>query len=127
MTSRNRSFEQRHHVRYRLKDTIFIVIQGNYFDPPPKVADLNRNGVGFYSAGKGREPTGKIIIFDLISGRNRAILRSLAARIVFTSEASPHKNDPNNAQKRYGLEFVNLSALEKRQLDLITKKYALLE
>jgi hypothetical protein len=127
MSSHNQSTEQRHHVRYRLKDNFFAAIQGEYFNNPACIVDLNRNGVGFYSVCEESELTGKFIVLDLISDRNRAILLSLRSQVVFTCVTSQHKNDPNDAPKRYGVQFVNLSALEKRQLDLITKKYALPE
>ena len=116
--------EQRHHVRYRLNDSLFAAIQGEYFDNPVCVVDLNRNGVGFYSVCEESELTGRVIILDLVSERNRTVLRSLSARVVFTSATGPHKNEQTDAPKRYGLQFVNLSSLKKRQLDLITQQYA---
>ncbi len=125
--SLTRSTEQRDHVRYRLKDSLFAVIQGYYIDTPACIVDLNRNGVGFYSTCEESELTGKFIVLDIISDRNRAILRSLSARVVFACAPFQNKNDPNVAPKRYGLQFVNLSPLEKRQLELITKKYVLLK
>jgi hypothetical protein len=122
-----KSTEQRHHVRYRPKDTLLAAIQGDYCDNPACIVDLNKNGIGFYSLCKESELTGKYILLDLISDGNRAILKSLSGRVVFTCATSKNKNDPKEAPKRYGLQFVNLSTLEKRLLDLITKKYALPE
>ena len=127
MPSRTRSPEQRHHVRYRLKENIFVAIQGSSFDSLANVADLNRRGIGFYSVSEGRELTGKVILLDLISDKKHTIIRSLSARVVFTYETTQHENDRTKSSKRYGLKFVNLSTLEKRLLDLITKKYALTE
>lgn len=122
--SLNRLTEQRHHIRYRLNDSLFAAIQGEYFDNPACVIDLNRNGVGFYSVCEKGELTGRVVVLDLISDKNRVVLRSLSARVVFTTATGAYKNDPTDAPKRYGLQFVNLSSLKKRQLDLITKQYA---
>ena len=127
MSSQNLSFEQRHHVRYQPKDSLFVSIQGDCFDNPACVADLSRNGVGFYSARMDNELIGKVIVLDLVSGPDRAILRLLSARIDFSREARQLSNDSGDSLMRCGLQFINLSALEKRQLDLITKKYALSE
>ncbi len=122
--SLTRSTEKRQHVRYRLKGSLFAAIQGEYFVNPACLIDLNRNGIGVYSVCEKSELTGKFVVLDLISERNRSVLRSLPARVVFASATAPDENDPPNAPKRYGLEFVNLSPLKKRQLDLITKQYA---
>jgi len=119
--------EQRHHVRYRPKDPIFITIQGHHSCKPVSVTDFNRNGVGLFSTCEENEITGKFIILDLISSQDRAILRFLSARVVFSAESESAANNPLVGSKRYGLQFVNLSALQKRQLDLITKKYTLRE
>ncbi|MCF6185986.1 MAG: hypothetical protein L3J49_00695 [Desulfobulbaceae bacterium] len=128
MPTENRSLEQRGHVRYQLKENIFVAIQGNYFEDLASVVDFNSNGVGFFSVCKGREPAGKFIIFDLISDREQVILRSLSARVIFTCEISlTNKETIDEASRRYGLKFIHLSALQKRQLDIITKKYALPE
>jgi len=127
MSSSNQSPEQRQHIRYRLKENIFVAIHGHYFDSLANVADLNRRGIGFYSESGERGLAGKVLVLDLISDSNHAIIRSLSARVVFGYETTQHENDPAESSKRYGLKFVNLSTLEKRQLDLITKKYALTE
>ena len=124
MFSHTRSPEQRRHIRYRLKENIYIDIQGNYFDSPASVADLNRSGLGFYSVSKEQELADKFIVLDLMFNKSHFILRSLTARVVFTSETTPHEKDTAEASRRYGLQFVNLSPLQKKQLDLVTKKYA---
>jgi hypothetical protein len=109
-----------------MKKNIFISIQESSFEHPANIADLNRNGVGFYSVNGDKDLEGKVILLDLVSDKNRAIIRSLSARVVFACETTQHETDTaTTSSKRYGLKFVNLSALEKRVLDLITKKYAL--
>jgi len=128
MSTENHLQEQRGHVRYQLKENIFVAIQGGYFDDLAGVVDFNRNGVGFYSVCKCTKPAGRFIMLDLISDREQVILRSLLARVVFSCETGPTiKEGTEEPARRYGLKFVNLSALQKRQLDIITKKYALPE
>lgn len=117
--------DQRSHIRYRLKEKIYVDILGNHFDSPASVADLNKSGLGFYSVSKERKLADKFIVLDLMFDRSHFILRSLTARVAFTCETTPHKKDTAEASRRYGLKFVNLSTLQKKQLDLITKKYAL--
>jgi len=125
MSSENRSLEQRGHVRYQLKENIFVAISGGYFEEPAGVVDFNGKGIGLYAVCRGREPACKNIIFDLISDREQVILRSLSARVVFTSAISPADQETTEETSiRCGLKFVNLSALQKRQLEMITKKYA---
>ncbi len=124
MSTENRSLEQRDHVRYKLKENIFAVILGDYFENPASVVDFNREGVGLYAVCRGREPAGKCIILDFISDRKQVILRSLSARVVFTCEPRPSNDETTEEiSRRCGLKFVHLSALQKRQLDIITKKY----
>ncbi len=125
MSSRTGSPEQRHHIRHQLNGNIFVDIQGNYFDSLASVTDLNRSGVGFYSVSEARELADKFIILDLVFDRNHVILRSLLSRVVFTYETIQHEKGTAQASRRYGLKFVNLSALQKRQLDLITKEYTM--
>lgn len=121
------SAEKRSLVRYRMKDTLFAVIQGDNFHNMANIVDLNRKGVGFHLACAERELTEEFILLDLISEKKRIVLRSLLARVVYTRATGRHKNNPDDARKRCGVEFVNLSALEKRMIDLVVKKYALPE
>jgi len=127
MPSHTRSPEQRHQVRYQLNENIFVDIRGNYFDNLASVTDLNSSGIGFYSVSEARELADKFIMLDLVFDRNHVILRSLLSRVVFTYETIQHEKGTAEALRKYGLKFVNLSALKKRQLDIIVKKYALPE
>ncbi len=125
MSSENHSPEQRGHVRHQLKENIFVAIPGHYFDEPVRVVDFNSKGIGLYAVCRGKEPACKNIILDLISDREQVLLRSLLARVVFTCAIRPaDKKTTEGHSRRCGLKFVNLSALQKRQLDIITKKYA---
>lgn len=65
------------------------------------------------------------VILDLISKRNRFILSSLPARIVFNNETTLPEEDTVAVWRRCDIRFGNLSTLQKRQLDLIIKKYAI--
>ncbi len=128
MSSSNRSREQRHHVRYQLKEKFSVGIQGGSFDGLAGVVDLNCYGIGFSAVSEGRELVGKFITLDLISHQNQVMLKSLSARVVFVGETIPFEKDTAaETANRYGVKFVNLSALQKRQLDIITKKYTLAE
>jgi c-di-GMP-binding flagellar brake protein YcgR len=124
MTSRNRPPEQRNHNRYQLKDTFYVIIQGDSRAIPARVADLSKNGVGFYFVGERKKLTDKFILLDLVTDTDQIMLRSLSARIIFGRESPENGDDPVEAQTRYGLQFINLSALQKKQLGIITKKYA---
>ena len=127
MPSHTRSPEQLHQVRYQLNENIFVDIRGNYLDDLASVTDLNSSGIGFYSVSEARELADKFIMLDLVFDRNHVILRSLLSRVVFTYETIQHEKGTAEALRKYGLKFVNLSALKKRQLDIIVKKYALPE
>ena len=125
MSSRTRSPEQRHHIRYQLNENIFVDIQGNYFDSLASVTDLNRSGVGFYSVSEAREVADKFIVQNLVFDRNH-VMPLVTERAQGTDGCTiQHKKGTVESSRRYGLKFVNLSALQKRQLDIITKKYAL--
>ncbi|HHD63688.1 MAG TPA: PilZ domain-containing protein [Desulfobulbaceae bacterium] len=124
MASHNRPPEQRNHNRYQLKDTFYVIIQGDACGAPARVADLSKSGVGFYSVGERKKLTDKFILLDLVTDNDQILLRSLSARVVFGKEGPENGDDPVEAQNRYGLQFINLSALQKKQLGLITKKYA---
>ena len=119
--------EKRQHVRYRLKDNLFAAVQGDLFNNPANIVDLSDKGLGFYAVCKEHKLTGKFIVFDLMSDMNRPLLRSLSGRVVFSGLKNQKKDDPIDAPQRYGVQFVNLSTLDKRLLDKITKKYALPE
>lgn len=116
--------EKRNHVRYRMKDNLVAAMQGDC-DRMACVVDLNRKGIGISSMCGECELTGKLIVLDLLTDRNRIFMRSLSARLVFSATESTSGNDPPDRVKRYGLQFVNLSALENRLIDIIIKKYAL--
>ena len=125
MSTENYSSEQRGHIRHQLKKNIFVAIQGDYFKDLGRVVDFNKKGVGVYAVCGSRASSGKCIILDLISDREQVILRSLSARVVFTSATGPNSRETTEEpSRRCGLKFVHLSALQKRQLDIITKKYA---
>jgi len=121
------AMEKRSLVRYRMKDALFAAIQVENSYSMANVVDLNSNGAGLHLAGKEKNLPEEVIMFDLLSQEKRIVLRSLLARVVYTRAANPHGNDGGDPPKRYGLQFVNLSALEKRMLDLVAKKYGLPE
>ena len=116
--------EQRRCFRHRPDKKIYIDILGKHCDSLAVVADLNRTGIGFYSVCEERKLEEKFIAFDLVFDRGHFLLRSLSARIVFTNEITPQqKKDCTEPSRRYGVQFVNLSNLQKKQLDVITEKY----
>ena len=121
------SSEQRQHVRYRLKNTLFATLQGEYCDSPASIDDINLDGVGFFSTGCEKAFPGKFIVLDLFAERRRLLLRSLPARVVYTRETAPVEDEADGAPLRYGIKFVHLTALEKKMLDHIIKKYAIPE
>jgi hypothetical protein len=121
-----RSTENRQHPRYRMKDTLVAAMQGEC-DSLACIVDLNRKGIGIFSECEESTLAGKLVVLDLISDENRYIMRSLSARLVFSSPERRHSTDPGGKLIRYGLQFVNLSPLEHRLLDMIIKNYALPE
>jgi PilZ domain len=125
MTFKAKAYEQRHHVRHQLKNTIFVDIRGNLFDGLATVTDLSKGGLGFESTCKVKNLKGKRLLLDLVFDKDKAILRSLLSQVVFNNETSQHKKEMGIASGKYGLKFVNLSDLDKRLLGLISKKYVL--
>lgn len=119
------SDEQRHHVRHPLKENIFIDIRGNLFNGLFNVTDLSKGGLGFETTFQVKKLEGKRLLLDLVFDKNKAILRSLLSKVVFSQDTSQQKKGINEISGRYGLQFVGLSMLEKRLLDLISKKYVL--
>lgn len=119
------SYEKRHHVRHQLKENIFADIQGNLFDGFASVTDLSKGGLGFKSACNVRKLEGKRVIIDLFFDKNKAILRSLLSKVVFSYNTTQNNKGIDEISSRYGLQFVDLSDLDKRLLDLIIKKYLL--
>jgi len=120
------SNENRQLPRYRMKDTLVAAMQGEC-DSLACIVDLNRKGIGIFSECEESTLAGKLVAIDLISDENRFIMRSISARLVFSSPGSPRSTDPGTRLTRYGLQFVNLSPLEQRLLDMIIKNYALPE
>lgn len=125
MTFYTKSYERRHHVRHQLKENIFLDIQGNIFDGYASVTDLSKGGLGFKSACNIRKLEGKRILIDLFFDKNKAIIRSLLSQIVFSYNTTQDNKGITEISGRYGVQFVDLSDLEKRLLDLISKKYIL--
>jgi hypothetical protein len=117
--------EQRRCSRHRPNKNIYIDILGKHGDGLAVVADLNQSGIGFYSVCEEKQLEEKFIVFDLVFEREHCLLRSLSARIVFSHKIIPQQNKGAvEASRRYGLQFVNLSNLQKKQLEVITEKYA---
>lgn len=125
MALHTKSDEQRHHVRYQLKKNIFVDIRGNLFDGLFTVTDLSKGGIGFESTCQIKKLEGKRLVLDLVFDKNKAILRSLLSEVVFSQDTSQRKKGIHEISGRYGLQFVGLSDLDKRLLDLISKKYVL--
>ncbi len=124
MSSSTRPAELRHHTRYPINHDIFLVVQGCEQSTLYSVTDLSKGGVGL-SVGDGKKDLAdKYVLVDLISDKNQIILRSLAARVVFALDPSTKRRKTVGAAGSYGLKFVHLSPLQKRQLGMITKKYA---
>ncbi len=121
MSSSTRASELRHHTRYPIENDIFLVVQGGAPGAPINVIDLSKGGVGLSVADSADDLSDKYILVDLVSDNNQIILRSLATRVVFSPA---EKEKTGDTAGRYGLQFVHLSPLQKRQLGMITKKYA---
>ena len=121
MSSSTRLSELRHHTRYPIENDIFLVVQGGAPGAPINVIDLSKGGVGLSVADSADDLSDKYILVDLVSDNNQIILRSLATRVVFSPA---EKEKTGDTAGRYGLQFVHLSPLQKRQLGMITKKYA---
>ena len=121
MSSSTRASELRHHTRYPIENDIFLVVQGGAPGAPINVIDLSKGGVGLSVADTADDLSDKYILVDLVSDNNQIILRSLATRVVFSPA---EKEKTGDTAGRYGLQFVHLSPLQKRQLGMITKKYA---
>jgi hypothetical protein len=117
--------EKRSLVRYRMKNTLFAVIQGKDSHNMASIIDLNRKGIGFHLSCREKDLGDEFILLDLVSEKKRHVMRSLLARVVYARAADRPGNDSGDAPKRFGLEFVNLSVLEKRMIDLVARKYAL--
>ncbi len=124
MSSSTQPSELRHHTRYPIENDIFLVVQGCIPGTPLSVTDLSKGGVGLSVSDGINDLTDKYVLVDLISNRNQIILRSLATRVVFGSRTDGNGGDAVDSAGRYGLQFVHLSPLQKRQLGMITKKYA---
>ena len=124
MSSSTRPAELRHHTRYPIKGDIFLVVQGGMAGAPISVTDLSKGGVGLSVADAGNDLADKYVLVDLISDNRQIILRSLASRVVFGPAEKEKTGETAGAGSRYGLQFVHLSPLQKRQLGMITRKYA---
>ena len=120
-----KSNEQRYHVRHLLKENIFVDIRGNLFNGLFSVTDLSKGGLGFTSTCQVKRLEGKRLLLDLVFDKNKAIIRSLLSKVVFSQDTSQRRKGLDETSGRYGLQFVGLSDLEKRLLDLISKKYVL--
>ena len=124
MSSHHLKPDQRQSNRLQMKNSILAVIRGDLDDPVARVKDMNANGLGCYI--KSRKKMERMpVILDLISENDRAILRSLPAQIVFSNETILSKKDTTAVWSRCGIRFGNLSTLQKIQLDLVIKKYAI--
>ncbi len=124
MSSSTRPAELRHNTRYPIKHDIFLVVQGCEQSTLYSVTDLSKGGVGLSVDDGQKDLADKYVLVDLISDKNQIILRSLAARVVFIVDPSTKRRKTVGAAGSYGLKFVHLSPLQKRQLGMITKKYA---
>jgi c-di-GMP-binding flagellar brake protein YcgR len=122
MAQTNRSAEQRLYHRYPLKDEIFLSIQGDARQSSCSLTDLSEGGAGCLSGDDKPALDDRFIRCDLISENDQVILRSLTARVIFCDTGQEQKNDPDPL-RRYGLQFINLTPLQKRQLSMIARKY----
>jgi c-di-GMP-binding flagellar brake protein YcgR len=119
MAHTNRPAEQRLYPRYPLKNDIFLSIQGDARQSSCSLTDLSEGGAGCLAVDENSALEDRFILCNLIS-EDQIILRSLTARVVF----SDNGQDDSPAERRYGLQFLNLTPLQKRQLDMIARKYA---
>jgi len=121
MAQTNQPAEQRLYPRYPLKDEIFLSIQGDARQSSCSLTDLSEGGAGCLAGDDKPALDDRFIRCDLIS-EDQIILRSLTARVIFRDNGQGAKNDPDPL-RRYGLQFINLTPLQKRQLNMIARKY----
>jgi|GEM_PF-970002 len=122
MAQTNQPAEQRLYPRYPLKVEIFLSIQGDARQSSCSLTDLSEGGAGCLSDEDKSALDDRFIRCDLISENDQIILRSLTAKVIFCDDRLKKKNDPD-PPRRYGLQFVNLTPLQKRQLNMIARKY----
>jgi len=115
--------EQRLYPRYPLREEIFLSVQGDAPQSSCSLTDLSEGGAGCLADDEKTGLKDRFILCDLVSENDQIILRSLTARVVFMDDA---KNN-HSGTRRYGLQFINLTPLQKRQLSMIARKYSQLE
>jgi len=124
MAHTNRPAEQRLYPRYPLREEIFLSIQGDNRPPSCSLTDLSEAGAGCLAEDNTSALEDRFILCDLISQNEQIILRSLTARVIFSDNTFKKKtNSTSGETRRYGLQFINLTPLQKRQLSIITRKY----
>ena len=124
MAHTNRPAEQRLYPRYPLREEIFLSIQGDKRPPSCSLTDLSEAGAGCLAEDNTSALEDRFILCDLISQNEQIILRSLTARVIFSDNTPKKKTNSTSGEiRRYGLQFINLTPLQKRQLSMITRKY----
>jgi len=121
MAQTNQPAEQRLYPRYPLKNEIFLSIQGDARQSSCSLTDLSEGGAGCLAGDENSALEDRFILCNLIS-EDQIILRSLTARVIFRDNEQKKKNT-SDPLKHYGLQFINLTSLQKRQLNMIARKY----
>ncbi len=125
MSYHNSKSDQRRRNRLQMKKSLFATIRGNLEGSVVRIKDMNADGLGCSIDGvKKIEPMP--VVLDLVSTRNRTLIRSLTACIVFTDRVTQTRKDARAVRRRCGISFVNLSTLQTRLLNRIIAKYAIL-
>lgn len=116
--------ERRKHKRFKVKNTVFAMLDSHPAGHAAAVLDVSKGGVGLqYCSSEAFDCNWKRL--DVISSYDNFFLRKLPIEIISDQEiAKEQGRAPEEGIKRCGVKFKNLTFTQQALLDIFIKQNA---
>ena len=125
MKRRKKTFQQRKHTRFRVKDGAFAVSRTPYRELWP-IEDISKEGLSFRYLEERNGPS-RLSELDILTRDNRFYLENLPLEIVSDVEFSKDSLLGYKTIRRCGVQFGKLKEAQKSQLDDFLRTRTMLE
>jgi c-di-GMP-binding flagellar brake protein YcgR len=121
ITNRRRKIENRAHIRYTVKDHIYVSLRSDFDEAVGQLIDISKGGLSVQYLAT-NEKSGAYSELGIFSSVDLAMER-IPFRTVSDTEMDSELKSGITKLKRYGLQFENLTPGQKTKLDCFIRNH----
>ena len=119
--NRIRKIDNREHIRYKVKDHIYVSLRSDFDEAVGQLLDISKGGLSVQYLAT-NEKSGEYFELGIFSSVDLAMER-IPFRTVSDTEMESELKSGISKLKRYGLQFENLTPGQKTKLDCFIRNH----